>query len=104
MEKELFTFGAALYSEKEEKGCFINECESFVTIAFNATNVQNLSMCNQTISFESDSFEVVESESHKDWKKIFNCQKAGNKVTIKVPAEYVPGFPMQSESRGRLDF
>jgi len=94
MKEELFTFGAALYEEKKKKGCFINECESFVTIAFKAANVQHLSMFNQTISFESDSFEVVESQSHKDWKKIFNCQRTGIKVTIEVPKDYIPGFPM----------
>ena len=94
MKEKFFTFGAALYSEKEEKGCFINECESFVTITFKAADVQHMSICNQSISFESNSFEVVEFESHRDWKKIFHCQRTGNKVTISVPEDYVPGFPM----------
>ena len=92
--ENLFTFGAALYSEKKKKGCLINECESFVTITFKAANVQHLSICGQTISFEADSFEVIESESHKDWKKIFHCQRTGKKVTIEVPEGYVPGFPL----------
>ena len=94
MEENLFTFGTALYSEKKSKSCFINECESFVTITVKATNVRSGTLSGQTISFKCDSFEVVESECHKDWEKIFNCQKKGNEVRIKVPENYIPGLPI----------
>jgi hypothetical protein len=49
-----FAFGAALTAEKKQKDCFINKCDSFVKIIFEASNVAHMSMQNNVLTFDCD--------------------------------------------------
>ena len=89
-----FAFGAALTAEKKQKNCFINKCDSFVKIIFEASNVAHMSMQNNELTFDCDEFRVLPDESTPFWQKCFKYSKTSTGIKMWVPQEYSMGFPL----------
>ena len=94
MREVVFTIGAALRSEKKKTAKRINQCTSFIKLAILGENVQHLTTHGNIVTFECDSFGIVEEHSSKDWKKFFPYEKEKNKVIITLPECYVIGTPI----------
>lgn len=88
MKESLFKLRTSLISEGS-----INEYTP-IKLAFKASNVKKITVFNRLISITCGSFQIIDAQSHNEWKKYFDCRKIQDGFSIEVPEGYIPGIPI----------
>ena len=87
MKESLFKLRTALISEGRSS---IND----IKLAFKASNVEMITVFNRSISITCSHFQIMETQSHREWKKYFKCKRIPDGFSIEVPEGYIPGVPI----------
>ena len=94
----IITVSAAQTKEMKKNALRINQCKSFVKLAFRVDDIESHGVHNNNIaSFKCASFAIDAEHSSTNWDKIFSYEVDGDLVKVKVVEGYtlspiIPGY------------
>jgi hypothetical protein len=97
MEKA-FTLGAALRSERVQKACKTNQCDSFTEVCVAVKGDSEPCIHGKTIaSIKGESFRIIEEKSTKGWENVFSISQQGERIIISVKDCFAIGAAIPTE-------
>jgi len=89
--KKTFSFGAAPRSEKIGNAAKVNQCKEFKSVTVTAENAGDVTTHNDCVTFECDSFGIVEEYSTPGWNEVFSYEIKERRVIFRIPGSYILG-------------